>query len=458
MFDLLGRPLPTGVRESQRIIASLFRSVGALKGESRRLAERSWIHSGLSYSVEKLPKKERGLAAVMAVLAILAVYHLGKGFYYLAVQQPPAAVPDLLNRRTENAYFLDRVSPLSQYFLYESVDEHDVSAKPWAIGADRSPHGAVYAGGLPPWTYPLQLVVYIPSELNLARLYLALLDLISLSAIVWFGWKAVKGSGGSRVACGAAALGVLAIGANNNTMTHGQNSLIINAALGLALGASRNSPGRVRSVGEGAALALTMTKPSSSVLFLVAAAFRRRYASLGICVVILGAATLFAGWWLRIPLLLQFAQFDRASLAVVDTGANPLLYGLSPALESTKAARDILGVTGLLVALLAAWRLHDIDLPGLLGVIGVVSRLFTYHSDYDDVLIAFLLIALAARAFGREGMMRWKAGWLLCGLTVWLPYTIYIPVSAQVLQISCWMLLAGAITLYPDRSAQRDDQ
>jgi hypothetical protein len=39
---------------------------------------------------------------------------------------------------------------------------------------------------------------------------------------------------------------------------------------------------------------------------------------------------------------------------------------------------------------------------------------FTYHSAYDDVLIAFLLIALGARAFGREGTMWWKAGWLLC--------------------------------------------
>jgi hypothetical protein len=80
---------------------------------------------------------------------------------------------------------------------------------------------------------------------------------------------------------------------------------------------------------------------------------------------------------------------------------------------------------------------------------------FTYHSAYDDVLIAFLLIALSARAFGREGTMWWKAGWLLCGLTLWLPYTMYVPVTAQSLQIGCWMLLAGALILFPDRSARR---
>jgi hypothetical protein len=166
-------------------------------------------------------------------------------------------------------------------------------------------------------------------------------------------------------------------------------------------------------------------------------------------------ATWLAAWWLRIPVPLQFAQFDRATLAVVDTGANPLLHWFSRALESTRDARNVLGVIGVLVTLMAAWRLDGSDL-GLLGVVGVVSRLFTYHAAYDDVLIAFLLIALSARAFGREGTMWWKAGWLLCGLTLWLPYTIYVPVIAQGLQIGCWMLLAGALIRYPDRSVKPD--
>jgi hypothetical protein len=40
-------------------------------------------------------------------------------------------------------------------------------------------------------------------------------------------------------------------------------------------------------------------------------------------------------------------------------------------------------------------------------------------------------------------------------LTLWRPYTIYIPVTNQILQVSCWMLLAGALILLPDRSARR---
>ena len=83
------------------------------------------------------------------------------------------------------------------------------------------------------------------------------------------------------------------------------------------------------------------------------------------------------------------------------------------------------------MALAAAWRLHRRDPLALFGVLAVVSRLFTYHRAYDDVLIVFLLIAFGARAFGIGNTTWWKAGWVVCGLTLWLPYTLYVPVWAQ---------------------------
>jgi hypothetical protein len=184
------------------------------------------------------------------------------------------------------------------------------------------------------------------------------------------------------------------------------------------------------------------------VLFLLPALLQRRSLTLGTCAVILGAATAFGAWWLDIPASVQLAQFDRASLAVVGDGANlvlnRLLHDLPP-----RTARNVLGVLGAGLALAASWRLHRRDPFGLLGVLAVVSRLFTYHRAYDDVLIVFLLIALGARAFGIGSTIGWKIGWVACGLTLWLPYTLYMPIWAQGAQIGCWILLAGAITTYP---------
>ena len=388
------------------------------------------------------------VGALMVLLASLAAHHLGKGLYYLAAEEPPSALADLMNRRTENAYFLDRVSPLSQYLIFDLESHQAASAASSAIGV----HGPVYAGGLPPWTYPLQLAAYIPSPLRLGRFYLAGLDIVALGALAWLGFWVVRSCGGGTAVGWTAALSVLAIGASNNTMTQGQNSLLINAALALSLVKSRSDRRIVLAIAAGAALAFAMTKPSSSVLFLLPAVLQRRSLALGTCALVLAAATAFGAWWLVIPAHVQFAQFDRASLAVVGDGANVVLNWLSQGL-SAKAARNVLGILGAGLALAAAWRLHRRDPLALFGVLAVVSRLFTYHRAYDDVLIVFLLIAFGARAFGIGHTTWWKAGWVVCGLTLWLPYTLYVPAWAQSVQIVCWMLLAGALTLYPLRCA-----
>ena len=81
---------------------------------------------------------------------------------------------------------------------------------------------------------------------------------------------------------------------HNNTMTQGQNGLIIDGALAFALVASRRARSVIWKLAQGVALALTMTKPSSAVLFLVPAVFRRRYLSVATCVLVLIAAMAFA--------------------------------------------------------------------------------------------------------------------------------------------------------------------
>jgi hypothetical protein len=263
--------------------------------------------------------------------------------------------------------------------------------------------------------------------------------------VAWLAAWVMRDSGGGAAGRWVAALGVLAIGASNNTMTHGQNSLLINGALALALGVTRDDRRVVWAIAGGAALAFAMTKPSSSLLLLLPALFQRRYLTLGICALVLAAATAFGAWWLGISAGVQLAQFDRASLAIVGDGANVLLNWSLHGPVSPKVARNVLGVLGVAAALLATWRLQRLDPVGLLGVLAVVSRLFTYHRAYDDVLIAFLLMALTARAFGSGKTTWWRAGWAACGLTLWLPYTLYIPIWAQTFQVGCWILLAGAL-------------
>src|SRR5262249_37133610 len=161
--------------------------------------------------------------AMVALLAVVSCIHLAKGFYFLAVQQPARAIADLRNRRIETAYFLDRVSPLSQQLL--AIDPADTGG--WAAGADPTwSHGFENAhGAVPPWTYPTQLAIVPPLSERAARVYLAALDAAAL--IVIASLAVVRAGSAAGPASALVVLSPLAIGANDNALTQGQNSLIV---------------------------------------------------------------------------------------------------------------------------------------------------------------------------------------------------------------------------------------
>lgn len=372
-----------------------------------------------------------------ALLAALSIRHIGTGLYYLAVQQPATGIADLRNRRVENAYFLDRISPLSQQVLASEP------GSPLADGADpRLPHGAEFANGaLPPWTYPLQLAIAIPASERIGRLYLAALDLGALAVVAWLALIRVGGSGADRSTAALAVLSTLAIGAVNSTMSQGQNGLIVNAGLALVLAALVRRPAWGRAALGGAAFALAMTKPSSALPFVLPALARRRWTLLTVSGVVLGAAALCASWWLRHPLLFQWRQFEHLSRLVIAEGANPALNRFAAA-TSAELAREVFGVAGLAIAGAAVHRLNRSSMFVAFAVLAVVARLFTYHRAYDDVLLAFLMIELAARACAPGASPRWPAAWLVGGASLWLPYSLDASPAAQAAQVAAWCGLA----------------
>jgi hypothetical protein len=378
------------------------------------------------------------------MLAILSATHISKGVYYLAIERPTSAIADLRNRRIENAYFLDRVSPLSQQSLALTPANPDR----WSAGADpRWTHGAENArGALPPWTYPLQLAVALPGDEWPARLYLTLLSVIALAAIAWLANQRVDGTGATHTSRLLVVLSPLAIGANNIALTQGQNSLVVNACLAAVLIGLTRRRQPAPDVGGGIAFAFAMMKPSSAVLFAIVPLLKRRWLMLASSGAVLAAATAFASWWLRHPVAFQFEQFERLTRWVVDEGANPALNVLSRA-TSASVARNLFGVAGMAAAVVAAYRLRAASPFAMFAVLAVVSRLFTYHRAYDDVLLAFLLIELGGRAWAPRRARRWQLAWFAGGLSLWLPYSWYLTVWAQTGQVLTWAALATAVAL-----------
>jgi hypothetical protein len=75
---------------------------------------------------------------------------------------------------------------------------------------------------------------------------------------------------------------------------------------------------------------------------------------------------------------------------------------------------------------------------------GVLAAL-TYHRAYDDVLLAFLLIELARRAFTGDGSRAGQLPWVATGLSLWLPHSIYLTAPAPLYPLVWWVAACTAI-------------
>ena len=386
------------------------------------------------------PRHRVTAIVVVVALGILAARNVSRGLYYLAVEEPATAAADFYNRRLENAYFLRRVSPQSQNFWYWS--KTDPTLRAFAAGADSSERdGSVIYSGLPPWTYVLQLGVFLPSSERVARVYLAGLNISALAVMTALAYEEARRRHATAFGRSIVALSVLAIGATNATLMAGQSSLIVNAGLAAVM-MSLNRPANWRwdAIG-GIGLAIAMLKPSSALLFVFPPLVQRRALLLGACGVIIGGAWLTSAWWTHLSPIYELQQFARATQLVVAQGANVWLAASARVLPAS-LARNVFAMLGLVVAAAAAYRLRARP-SAAFAVLAIVSRLFTYHRAYDDVLLAFVLIELGAHIAAASSRLRLT--WMMVGLSLWLPYSLYMSESAQWIQSVCWVGTAAML-------------
>jgi hypothetical protein len=109
---------------------------------------------------------------------------------------------------------------------------------------------------------------------------------------------------------------------------------------------------------------------------------------------------------------------------------------------------------GVLFAIAGAAHFRSDHLASF-GWLAFVSRIWTYHRAYDDVMMVFLLLALFQRYLRRLSV---HAGllWLICGVSLWLPYSLYVAPAMQMAQVAIWAVAAGA--LWMDSSSEERGQ
>ena len=299
----------------------------------------------------------------------------------------------------------------------------------------------------PPWALPGNLLFFGLPAPACQWLYLTLFA-GCLAAIAC--WAAQFGRNvGSPVRVLLAA-STLAVSATCTTLGLGQNAVFVVALLVATLWLDD----RERHWQAGLCMGIALGKPQIAGLFVLPLLFRRRYLTIAVAALVnvAGVATLVVITGAGVGQLL------RAWLAYMHTigtwpGYGPLQWSVRLGLPQN-AALALTAVTFATVAAAAAFALrHRSTLP-LFALMAVAGRMWTYHQQYDNVMLVFLLVATGHRFASRPGWVStlWFAS---CGVTLWAPARACDSTAFQVFQIVSWIALAAYVA-FPLRSGSTE--
>ncbi len=118
-------------------------------------------------------------------------------------------------------------------------------------------------------------------------------------------------------------------------------------------------------------------------------------------------------------------------------GYGPLQWSVGLGLPQNVAIAVMAGVFGLLATGCAA-ALRSRSTLQLFALMAVAGRMWTYHQQYDNVMLVFLLIALGERFVSSPGRTAFVA-FAICGISDHTPF--------QVFQVITWMATAAYLVV-----------
>src|SRR5512139_1199040 len=324
------------------------------------------------WSAEVAPKVRRWwmehrttlLPAAVALLSVCALLKIGEGFWRLVGAPSPPGAGDLGFRYTE----------VQQWFAGTAVYQNS--------------RLAVY----PPASYPMfwPLMGWMPY--TPARWVWALTAALGLASLTWL---LVKASGAqTRLQRALVVLLLLSMNATGLAVGNGQLILhLLPASLAGVLILRQGRGGLGEDLLVASLLLITMVKPTDAVpFFWLIVLFGDRLRPLVLVGIAYVALTLLGAWFQPVAFGPLVAQWLVNCATVSGRGCANLHTWLS----ALGLSRWYLPASFSVLLALGAWsyRYRTADPWILLGVTAAVTRVWTHHLAYDDVLMVVPMLAL----------------------------------------------------------------
>lgn len=375
----------------------------------------------------------RTVNCLIVLLSALAIAYWAKGFVYLTVGRHGEGAIDMRLRWIEQQYVLNRQNPGDVFFASYGLGLTDRSLARGRSGAIIKSLGPPGPQGYPPWAFfSGYLLFWLPWSAN--RIYFAFIQLLCLVWLIRWAYLEARILGQREAALAAA--GVAAMAAICTTLGTGQYGILVIGLLGAVLQLETTD----RRYTAGLLLGIACLKPSIAGPFLLPFLVKGRWKEIVAAAGYIVAASAVIWWVVRtspFEMLDQAIVSHRMGAAIAQSGYGPLTIaawlGMPPQLATPLVAGAAL--SGALAVLFAFRHRPLLD---MFAVCAVCGRFWTYHQTYDNLVLVFLLVALARRLLQSE---RWSAMlWLAAvGVSLWTPAKITDQLWFQLFQSIVWI-------------------
>jgi hypothetical protein len=373
------------------------------------------------------PRRDRTLTYLTVVLCLAAVAFVAKGTYHLVLDDRPSAAFDLRLRWQEQHYVFRHKNP---YEVRAQADARKPSAgSRLADEAGIESDFGIPDPGYPPWAYATGAVLFWPSNWTVARCFFAAVNLLLLIPIGL--WARRVGQPHGKAVASFFCAAVLAAGAICHTLGDGQYGIIVLASLVGAFWLDE----RHRPMLSGLLIGVALVKPTLSLPFLVPMLVKRRYLALATAAVYIGLGSCLT-WWLTstdpITMLNQMVATNW-----LGAGADPIAFLFRAGVDIGTAAKAVAAVV-ITVLFALAFLYRQASMLTLFGISACAARFWTYHRQYDNLILVFSLLALGTLGLEKE-CRKAIAAFIGMGLTLWLPARATDELAIQLLMMLVWI-------------------
>lgn len=371
-------------------------------------------------------------------MSLATLLYCGKGFYHLTIFAPGGG--DLRARWVEQRYVFSGRNPTEMGL---AVNAGTATPEMYLPGMEAA------GGGYPPWAYFTGAIFLWPSWMG-TRYYFALLDIVSLALLFWWGYR-IGWPYGKLVAWTFGLCGI-SLSSYATTIALGQYGLPFVALLALMMWlVERKQP-----ASAGVAFAVAMTKPMIPPFFVLPFVFRWSMPFLVATTIYMLIANGVVWAVVGTDPVTMLRQMLKISETYADISTGPLNLLLAMGVPTQKAVLITAAVfSALAVILLWIWR--GAPLLVQFAIAAVCGRLFTYHKFYDNLMLIFLLIALGELAVRTVRPIH-IATFLAVWTTLLAPTTIIEITAMKFVIVIVWLMGLGVLLAATPTSTPKETQ